>query len=311
MKKLLLVFLFLSLISCKKEEEKDFMKDMEDTKKSAILYDEASSIDSTDQVLGIDDPGGTWSIKRFNIDGIPVDPDQMDGIDNDLLDINSIHEETKIRDADGTGSFRFAFNTTADRIITVAGDVDRTLPENPLGKSYDHDIWQCYSIDSSALDVDGTGAIAPTSVQVYSSANYPKSYLVEFTDAANESQCKFIAPANWDGASVYVAIYVHSEESSPSGTVEFTVELQPRGTGEAFNTTWTTPVTIQFGSAITTKGVAYAAESAIIAASGAANDLVYIRLIRDHDDGTNDTSTTSIYLHALRMCFQINKMNER
>jgi hypothetical protein len=118
-------------------------------------------------------------------------------------------------------------------------------------------------------------------------------------------------PENWDGGNIYVELVVGSNEASPSGTVEFEVQAMARGNDDLLNSTWLTTVDLQFGANIDTQYDVVIAESAVIACSGAGGDMLYIKLTRDNDDGTNDTSTQDVEVWGMRIYYQIDDLDER
>jgi hypothetical protein len=84
-----------------------------------------------------------------------------------------------------------------------------------------------------------------------------------------------------------------------------------RGNDDLINNTWVTGDNIQFGSNIDTKYDVVTAESDSISAAGSGGDMLFIKLTRDNDDATNDTSTQDVEIWGARVYYQIDDMDER
>lgn len=189
------------------------------------------------------------------------------------------------------------------------------LNGNPQYSDFDYgaipptnNVWQAVSISPAAFIADGTNCTDPASEQINSG---PNKWFSTCSDAAGTLEVSIPMPENWDGGNVYVKMEVGSNQGTPAGTVEFEIEVQSRGAGEVFNSTWVSAVNAQFASAIDTQYAPEFAESAVIATSGAGGDDLAIRITRDNDDGTNDTSTQEVEFWGATLFYQIDDLDER
>ena len=175
-------------------------------------------------------------------------------------------------------------------------------------KNADADIWQAVAVSVAGMIADGTNCSDPDSEAINSG---PNVWFSTCSDAAGTLEFGIPMPENWDGGNIYVEMLAGSMEGSPSGTVEFEVSTMARGNDDLINNTWVTGDNVQFASNIDTQYDLVIAESDVIAASGAGGDLLIIKLTRDSDDGTNDTSTQDVEVWGARVYYQIDDLDER
>jgi hypothetical protein len=232
-----------------------------------------------------------------------VDPGHL--ADADHGDVAWSGGVATVQAATGTFELGHASDTTLAR--SAAGAV--TVEGNQVVLDSDQDRWQSVGVAVAGLIADGTNCTDPDSEQINSG---PNVWFSTCSDAAGTLEVGIPMPENWDGGSVYVELAAGSNEASPSGTVEFEVSAQARGNDDLINNTWVTGDNIQFGSNIDTQYDVVVAESdEVTGLSGAGGDMLYVRVTRDNDDGTNDTSTQSVEVWGMRVYYQIDDMDER
>lgn len=169
--------------------------------------------------------------------------------------------------------------------------------------------YESISISPSALITDGTNCTTPSSEAINSG---PTIWFTTCSDAAGTMEIGIPMPDNWDGGNIYVKMFAGSNQGTPAGTVEFEVQAMARGNDDLINSTWLSTVNLQFASNIDTQYDIVTAESAVIDCSGAAgDDMLFLKITRDNDDGTNDTSTQEIEVWGLKVYYAIDSLDNR
>jgi hypothetical protein len=230
---------------------------------------------------------------------------------NGTFFMESISESVPIADADGTGTLTWSFAFSDARTATIPGDSSFTVATIPAAGS-----WKSIYVHPGAFRVDGTNCAAVTSAAINSG---PYIYYTACSDAAGTIDVQVVMPENWDGGNLFIEPEVFSAEASPSGTIEFEISIQARGNDETINNTWvTTNGNAYFEDAETTATTVdtqydffKVKNKTAMAASGAGGDLLFVRLTRDNDDGTHDTSTQAIRVVGLKIFYLIDSFEER
>jgi len=266
-----------------------------------------------DDTKGDGDTGYLWSADKIydqlalkqNTLTNPVTSDGATTVENQIPQFTATNNQLK----DSLGLVTTIGSPGSDTNVPTEQAVDEGLDtKEPLLKDTDRDIWQCVAISVAAMIADGTNASDPASEQINGG---PHVWFSTVSDAAGTLDFGIPMPENWDGGNIYVEMVAGSNQSSPSGTVEFEVQAMARGNDDLINSTWLTTVNCQFADNIDTQYDVVIAESAVIACSGAGGDMLYVRLTRDNDDGTNDTSTQEVEVWGARVYYQIDDLDER
>jgi len=230
---------------------------------------------------------------------------ELDGVNEKVTFNKPLDLGTSLSASVGTVELGHATDTTLSRSasarLAVEG-VDVAL------KDADQGIWQAIGVSVARMIADGTNCLDPDSEVINSG---PNAWFSTCSDAAGTLEISIPMPENWDGGNIYVEIIAGSNQASPSGTVEFEVQAMARGAGDVINSTWLSTVNAQFADTIDTQYSVETAESAVIACSGAGGDMLYIKITRDNDDPSNDTSTQEVEVWGVRVYYQIDDMDER
>lgn len=262
----------------------------------------------------------TWQLLTDADIPSSIDPDKIgtDGSSNNKIEaanLNIVSVDLALTTESiwtGQSSVAGELAVAASRIVgrASAGSVDDLTPAQALGvvKDGDADIWQCVSISVAAMIADETNCTAPDSEAVNSG---PNVWFSTCSDAAGTLESGIPMPENWDGGNIYVEMLAGTLEGSPAGTVEFEVSTQACSNDELVDNTWVTGDNVQFAANIDTQYDLVIAESDVIAAAGAGGDMLYMKLTRDNDDGTNDTSTQDVEVWGVRVYYQIDDLDER
>lgn len=184
------------------------------------------------------------------------------------------------------------------------------------GTTITYTPWQAVYVAAAAFVCDGTNCSDPAAAQINSG---PNQYYTTCSDAAGTIEFSIGMPENWDGGSIIIEPVVFSTEATPTGTIEWELSIQKCANDESIDNTWVTANgNVYFEDAETsntTVDTQYdlfkCKNKTAMAAGGAGGDQLFIKLTRDNDDGTHDTSTQDINVLGIKVYYQVDALNEK
>ena len=184
-------------------------------------------------------------------------------------------------------------------------------------KDVDEDIWQAVYVTAAGFECDGTNCVDPAAAQINSG---PNQYYTACSDAAGTIEFSIGMPENWDGGSIIIEPVVFSVEGTQAGTHEWELSIQKCASDEAIDNTWvTTNGNVYFEdaeTANTTIDTQYDLfkcknKTAMAAGGGTGGDQLFVKLTRDNDDATHDTSTQTVNVLGVKVYYQIDDLDEK